>query len=611
MKVKLKRVFTAYGELLGEIYKTAPLMVIMTFIAAIVTGLITPLLVFVNSHIFDDGIAVAQGQMTFSEYIPYLVLFAILAIVQPLIKDVFIYGYVQPKSQLILRTALKGRMLQKIKRMKYEHFESETSIEIIDKAYNRTENAARHMFPMYMNDFLSSIFASIGLLLLLFNIKWWLLLTVLLPFFLETYLVSRNNFNIYSEMEKYWEKERIYETLGGFLKEKEFLKENKLNNSSDYLIGIYRNRMNSRNREYESYYFKQLGRNFTQNNITKFAILINVLILLLLFVNGEVSVGLFISVSFAIFMQVFQVLESTTSFVKSSGFHINTFDYYGKYFALSENEQSDDHSVPKNIKIEFRDVWFRYPGTGRDVLKGLSFTITAGEKISIVGRNGEGKSTMVKLLLGLFAPDRGEILINEKSLFSFSDTARSHIFGMVFQDFVRYSISAKENVLLGNIDNASDELFAEAIKKAKVDQCIAELHEGCETLLGREFDGGVDLSGGQWQRIAMARAFMGDKPVLILDEPTSQLDPIAESNLYSEFAEMADGKTAIFITHRLASTIITNRVFVISDGRVTENGTHDELMKQGGLYAEMFQTQKQWYKKTSNVENFDLGVDEA
>jgi ATP-binding cassette subfamily B protein len=225
----------------------------------------------------------------------------------------------------------------------------------------------------------------------------------------------------------------------------------------------------------------------------------------------------------------------------------------------------------------------------------LSFVVREGEKISVVGENGEGKSTVVKLLLGLFLPDSGEILINGKSLFAYSDKARSCIFGTVFQDFVRYSISAKENVELGNIDAASAETFSEAIKKAQADEFIVGLSNGADTLLGRDFDGGVDLSGGQWQRIAIARAFMGDKPVLILDEPTSQLDPIAESKLYGEFAEMAAGKTAIFITHRLASTMITDRIFVISDGKITENGTHTELMQQGGLYADMFEAQKQWY----------------
>lgn len=322
----------------------------------------------------------------------------------------------------------------------------------------------------------------------------------------------------------------------------------------------------------------------------------NVILLLFLFIKNEITVGVFISTSLAMFTQVFSTLTMVTHIFRWSGFQINTFDYYDKYFDLSEDEQTSDCEIPSTVRIEFHDVWFRYPNTDKDILRGLSFTVEAGEKVSIVGENGEGKSTMVKLLLGLFVPTRGEIRINGHSLFDYSEKSRSRIFGTVFQDFVRYSISAKENVEIGCLDNATDENFQCAIQKSKADRFLSELPSGSDTLLGRDFEGGVDLSGGQWQRIAISRAFMGDKPVLIFDEPTSQLDPIAESNLYHEFSQMADGKTAITITHRLASTMITDRILVLSKGRVAESGNHEELMKLQGIYAQMFESQKQWYR---------------
>ena len=281
----------------------------------------------------------------------------------------------------------------------------------------------------------------------------------------------------------------------------------------------------------------------------------------------------------------------------ASGYHIQFFNYYDKYFALSEEEQGEIQDAPEQASIEFRDVWFRYPGTDRDILKGMSFRIEAGEKISVVGENGEGKSTMIKLLLGLFAPDRGEILINGRTLSDYSDRARGQIFGTVFQDFVRYSIAVEENVMLGDLEHGDQEAYRRAVKRAGAEEFINRLPNGKDTLLGRDFEGGVDLSGGQWQRIAMARALMGDKPVLILDEPTSQLDPVTESRLYQEFAEMAEEKTAVFITHRLASTMITDRIYVLSDGKVAECGSHGELMERRGIYAEMFESQKKWYQQ--------------
>ncbi|MDD5190098.1 MAG: ABC transporter ATP-binding protein [Dehalococcoidales bacterium] len=604
MKQKLKRLFKAYGELLGEIYKQAPGMVVLTFVAAIISGLFTPVSIFVNTHIFNDGISVAKGQMTFGQYTPYIVLFVLVTILPNIITNIFVYGYVEPRSLLILRTALKGRMLEKIKRMKYEHFESEASMEIIDKAYNRAEGSARHMFPMYVVWTLSSFIASIGGLWYLFNVRWWLVLTVITPWILESFFITKDNLNIYDELETYWNNERRYGILGGFLKTREYLKENKLFGASDYLIDTYKTRLNNRNREYEGFYFKHLKRHFTQYNITKISQLANVIILLVLFVHGQMSVGLFISLTLLVFTTIYFSLGGTMIFFRASGYHMNFFDYFNKYFDLSEDKQGEINTLPEAYDIEFKDVWFRYPNTERNILKGLSLKVRHGEKVSIVGENGEGKTTMIKLLMGLFTPDRGTILINGRSLFEYSPKARSKLFGTVFQDFTRYSITVKENVALGDIDAIDNkEVFENAIKEAKADGFINNLPNKENTLLGRDFEGGIDISGGQWQRIAIARAFMGDKPVLILDEPTSQLDPVAESNLYSEFATMASNKTAIFITHRLASTMITDKIFVISDGKLTENGTHNELMKLGGLYAKMFEAQKQWYNKNEAVED--------
>lgn len=175
---------------------------------------------------------------------------------------------------------------------------------------------------------------------------------------------------------------------------------------------------------------------------------------------------------------------------------------------------------------------------------------------------------------------------------------RAKWFGTVFQDFPRYSMTLKENIGVGDIDHISDgEKIKLAALKGKVHSFADKFDKGYDTLLGRDFEGGVDLSGGQWQRIAIARAFMGNKPILILDEPTAQLDPIAEADLYSELAAMVENKTAIFITHRLGSTMITDRIFVINDGQIAEAGTHDELMQASGIYCHMFNAQKQWYQR--------------
>jgi ATP-binding cassette subfamily B protein len=596
----MKRIFSAYRELLGIIYTESPFVVLSAFIASVIMGATAPVSIWVNSQIFNLGLSVAGGTAPFASYIPYLVLFVIMMLLPVVVGDLFIYGYVEPRSQLILRTAYKGKMLQKLKRMRYEHLESTQSMEIIDKAYNRTENSARHMFPMYVTVSVTSFIATLGMLSIIASVRWWLLLTILIPFALEAWIRKKNNYNIYDELESYWQKEREYSILGNMLQSREYVKENHLFQSSGFLIDTYRKRLNQRNRVYEKFYFKHLKRNFTSHNIIRIAQIGNALLLLYLYVSGAISIGLMISLTLTVFTTLYSWggLSGCTTIFTASGYHIKFFEFYDKYFALSEDDYGLENGIPQDFTIEFDDVYFTYPGTEKQILKGLNLTIKHGEKVSIVGENGEGKTTMIKLLLGLFTPDSGTISIGGKPLTNYTPEVRQKLFGPVFQDFVKYSIPLCENIGVGDVKLMDNEqALLSAMKKAQVDSFLGELPNGAQTLLGRDFEDGVDLSGGQWQRIAIARAFMGDKPILILDEPTSQLDPMAESRIYSEFKQMAEGKTAIFITHRLGSTMITDRILVISGGRVTQSGSHDELMAQGGLYADMFQSQKQWYIK--------------
>lgn len=604
----MKRICRAYKEILTILYSESPVIVVMTFASAVLSGLIAPLSIWVNSRIFDSGLLVASGEMRFLAYIPYLILFIVLALLPVLVGDILTSSYIRPRCQLILRTAYKGKMLQKLKTLRYEHLENASSMEIIDKAYNKAENVVLALFPTTVQQVIATGLASLGTLYLFALVRWWLPLVILLPFLLETWLVQKSNYDIYKEMEKYWKKERFYTCLGDMLRSRDYVRENTLCGISDYLIDTHRRRVNSRNREYEHYFFKHLRHNFMKRNITKLVQLGMAILLLLFYLNGEIRIGELISLSMALFGGLFSKsgLDGLVQVVRTSGQHVNAFEFYDSYFELSEEKYGDEEVMPKHFTIEFDKVSFTYPGTERKILDEMSFKIDHGEKVSIVGENGAGKSTVVKLLLGLFRPDSGKILIGGKLLESYSRPVRERMFGAVFQDFVKYSITLGENVGVGNPEKLDDrEAIAAAMHKARVDSFLGGLPEGPDTLLGREFEGGTDISGGQWQRIAIARAFMGERPIQILDEPTSQLDPMEESRIYSEFAEMAEGRTSVFITHRLASTRITDRILVIADGKVIQSGSHDELMEQGGLYAEMFQAQKQWYVKPEKGDDAD------
>lgn len=596
----VRKMLSTYRKLLTIIGREAPVMVTMTFLLSLLIGGIQFFGAVVNRHIIDDGLLVAQGGMSFQAYAPWLVALLVTLLGPSLMDDLYIFGYVEPRSQMILNTSYKGEMLKKLGRMKYEHFENTQDVEIMDKATSRAMNSARHLFPMYVFNALSSLAASIGLLWQMCQASPWLLLTILIPFALQTWYDGKHSHNIYDELEKYWNQERRYSILAGFLSARDYLYEGKLNGSSDYLTDTYRDRLNARNREYEGYFFKHLRQWLLSGNIIRIASIGNALLLLLLYTQGKISIGTMSALIMVLFGGLFYSLSAVLGMVKWSGYHIQFTDYYDKFFDLSEDdEQEETLPEPQAFDIEFKDVWFRYPGSEENpyILKGLSFHIREGEKISVVGENGEGKSTMIKLLLGLFEPEKGEILLGGQPMEKYTRAQRNRVFAPVFQDFMRYSISLKENVAVGDIELMNDEAAVRsAAQKGQAAKIAEGLKDGMDTLLGRDFEGGVDLSGGQWQRIALSRAFMGNKPVLLLDEPTSQLDPMAESRLYTEFHALAEGKTAVFITHRLASTMITDRILVLSQGRVSEEGTHDELMEKGGLYRTMFDAQRKWYE---------------
>lgn len=247
--------------------------------------------------------------------------------------------------------------------------------------------------------------------------------------------------------------------------------------------------------------------------------------------------------------------------------------------------------------LEVDRLTFRYPGTDRDVLNGVSFTIQPGEHVALVGENGSGKTTLVKLLCRLYDPTSGTVRIDDVDLREMRvDDVRDH-FSIVFQDYAKFYLTARENIWLGNVALPRDsETIADAARRTGADAVIQALPFGYDTMLGRQFEKGVDLSVGQWQKLALARAFLRDTPFIVLDEPSAALDPRAEAEVFDHFHELARGRTAIFISHRLSTVRRADRILVMVDGRIAEAGAHEELVERAGLYASLFETQARHYR---------------
>jgi len=255
--------------------------------------------------------------------------------------------------------------------------------------------------------------------------------------------------------------------------------------------------------------------------------------------------------------------------------------------------------VPQPIArgFAFENVGFRYPDAERWALRALDFELRAGEVLALVGENGAGKTTLVKLLARLYDPDEGRILLDGRDLRDYDlDDLRANI-GVIFQDFVRYHLTARENIGVGQID-AMDDMprIRDSAHRALADEVIESLPLGYEQLIGRRFKTGVDLSGGQWQKVAIARAYMRDAQVMILDEPTAALDARSEFEVFQRFKELSNERTAVLISHRFSSVRMADRILVLAEGRLEASGTHEQLLAQGGRYAELFELQAAGYR---------------
>ena len=317
-------------------------------------------------------------------------------------------------------------------------------------------------------------------------------------------------------------------------------------------------------------------------------------------VKGDFSIGdlTFLAGSFRRLRQLLESLLIGFSQVAGQAMYLD--DLYS-FFEIEPEIRSrpDAAGIPRPIArgFVFDNVGFRYPDAEKWALRGLQFELRAGEVLALVGENGAGKTTLVKLLARLYDPDEGRILLDGRDLRDYDlDDLRANI-GVIFQDFVRYHLTAGENIAVGQVDAMRDTArIREAARRSMADEVIESLPQGYDQLIGRRFKTGVDLSGGQWQKIAIARAYMRDAQVMILDEPTAALDARSEFEVFQRFKELSEGRTAVLISHRFSSVRMADRILVLAEGRLEDSGTHEELMARGGRYAELFELQAAGYR---------------
>lgn len=291
------------------------------------------------------------------------------------------------------------------------------------------------------------------------------------------------------------------------------------------------------------------------------------------------------------------MLDNLTRLYESGLFMDNLFGFLGLSAQMARSENPQPLPRPIRQGIEFRDVSFRYPDRENWALRHVDLHIRPGEKLALVGANGAGKTTLIKLLTRLYDPTEGQILLDGVDLREYDPAELRERIGVIFQDFVRYQLSVRENIGFGQIQALTDEpRILSASERGGADSVVAELPDGYDTVLGRWFEHGHELSGGQWQKIALGRAFMRDGDVLVLDEPTSALDAEREYEIFQRFRELTAGKIAVLISHRFSTVRMADRIAVIEDGHIAELGSHEELLELGGTYAHLFELQAEGYR---------------
>lgn len=322
--------------------------------------------------------------------------------------------------------------------------------------------------------------------------------------------------------------------------------------------------------------------------------------ILLMLVNSliqkVISPGAFSAVFASVNMMYALAEEMVTMFSGQITQYAVSIQNYHSFIDLPENAK-EEGSFDKTKGITLDNVHFSYPNTHTETIRGISLKIQPGETVSIVGENGAGKSTLAKLMLGLYVPDRGTVRIGGLDSEKVASRCIYQNCAAVFQDYQHYLTTLEENITISSNNSCYNKLVKlnHVCERAKLLVNSDSFPQGFSTMLSREF-GGVDLSGGQWQRIAIARGIFREHDIIVLDEPTSAIDPIEESLMYQNFKEISEGKTAIIITHRLGAARIADRIIVLKDGIIDDIGTHEELINKGGLYSEMYRTQAQWYE---------------
>jgi ABC-type multidrug transport system fused ATPase/permease subunit len=531
-------------------------------------------------------------------YLPWLLVLIGMMIVEWMIYENSFQGYLAAQLDERIRERFDRKFYEKALSLRLEWFESTAYYDALHRARRAMEQNLVSDHLAGMQRCLSLVIGSVGILWALAGIHWTLPL-VLLPgsvvmvwwqiWNMRTWIAVDHGHAPLRRQQEYWRSLLI--TRGPAA-------EIRLFGLGEHIVTAWR-RLTHRMLD-EQFAACRIGVRRFHTMLTANVALPSLVVLglILAAAHGALSAGVFVAVLYVMRDYPDRVHNMSWWLQRFYRFFVE-LGYAREFLCLPMDEASGGLPAPSPLRdgVRFANVSFTYPGGHRPALEKIDLQIRPGERIALVGENGAGKSTLVKLLLGLYQPTAGRITADGFDLCSIAPQAWRAEVGAVFQDHVRYSLTVRENVGFGRLEKLEDlRAIEEAARSSSAAQMIHGLPEGCETLLGKEFEGGQDLSQGQWQKLAIARAYLRDAEILVLDEPASALDALAELEVYRQFVKLSEGKAVLLISHRLGSARLADRILFLQQGRIVQEGTHDELMATGGPYAELYRMQAAWYE---------------
>jgi ATP-binding cassette subfamily B protein len=605
-KINLTNRVFGMGDFITLPLACAPFHTLYCVINSLAAALMPSALILAMARFVDTALLIFRGGAE-RETI-YTPLFMIAAVIIYQNINGALSAFSGERLNLGLAESFRAATVEKRARLEYGHIESNESWELINRVCKDPAGRIRGGFQNLLN-VAGLVIQVTSVLGILFAQVWWAgiaVIAVSVPAFIVAVKGGKASYEADQEAEKF---NRRADYLSGVLMSRENVEERSLFGYTGAVKSKWREKYDAarkiRFRTSLKYFVRAKGTGI----LTALLAVVIAGILIFPLSSGKITVGMFIALVTGAFNLVnwmsWQLLWNLKELVSNREYMKDL----RAFASLSEQEGALDIPAGSGVfrfeSLEFRDVSFKYPGTDRYVLKDLSLRLEGGRHYAVVGVNGAGKTTLTKLLTGLYGDYEGEILLNRRSLREYSQGELKGIFAVVYQDFARYFISLAENIALGSGrppgapdggEGGGKARIETILKQIGLDEAARELPQGMDTDLGKIREGGVDLSGGQWQRLAIARALYRPSAVYILDEPTAALDPVAESEVYAMFGQISAGKPAIFITHRLGAARLADEIIVIDQGCVAELGTHGDLMRRGGIYAEMFESQRSWYQ---------------